>query len=285
MTIRRKALVALFFMGLIPLLVRIVHADPLAIGVVRLTLATSLTAFAFRNQLSFSRSFIKKPGLFLSLGALFAAHWFTYFLAIQSAGAALGFLALSTYGVHLTWLGAFFTSHRPGIIEWFCVFLAGAGAWCAAPSPTLEPEQALGFGIGLVSAILYALTPILHQRNQDIPLYDRNLGQFSIALLCFLPFSFFAEFPDSSKDWLILVVLGVCCTFIAHNLWIEVSSVLPPQVTGTIYYLALPMTLILEGLVLRKSPTQGELTGAALIIGGNLLAVSARGRQRRLAAA
>jgi drug/metabolite transporter (DMT)-like permease len=205
----------------------------------------------------------------LFIGLCFGVHWYTYFESIQRSSATLGILALSTYGIHVTWMGALFSTRRPQKLEWCAVLLAAGGAWIALPTPNADPKAFGGFLLGMVSGLFYAALPLLHKRVEHVGLPTRGAAQFFFAWLLFLPFAPTQSWTLPGKTWVLLTVLGVFCTFIAHNLWIKITTQVRPSTSGLLYYLALPVTMVLETLVLGRAPSLPQLLGATLIVGGN----------------
>jgi drug/metabolite transporter (DMT)-like permease len=56
---------------------------------------------------------------------------------------------------------------------------------------------------------------------------------------------------------------------VAHNLWIEVTTAVRPATSGVLYYLAIPVTMVLDTLVLKNPPLITQWAGAALVLLGN----------------
>lgn len=270
-------------MGAIPLLVLIVDASSFAIGVVRLTWALALTMLFLFSRIRWHafRNIEGDRAILLAIGVLFGLHWVTYFEAIQRSSATLGVLALSTYGIHVTWMGALFSDRRPSKRDWVSVLVAAGGAYICVPEPDVAPGAFVGFLLGLVSGLCYAALPLLHQRAVHINHPTRGAAQFLFAWLLFLPFAPFQDWGLAPRDWVILAVLGIFCTFVAHNLWISITTEVRPSTSGLLYYLALPVTMTLEALVLSKPPSQNQLVGAALIVGGNASVLLSQ-RQKQL---
>lgn len=261
----------LLLMGAIPLLVRVVDTSSVVIAVVRLTFGAGLTLAFFGRKLSLSafRKNRLEAGVLVFIGVLFGAHWLTYFEAIQRSSATLGVLALSTYGVHVTWMGALFSQRKPSRKDLASVVVAALGAWLCLPTPQEQPEAFVGFLFGLVSGLFYAALPLLHQRVAHLGHATRGSAQFAFAWLLLLPLAPSQDWTLSTRDIWILVVLGVLCTFVAHNLWIAITTKVKPSTSGLLYYLVLPVTMVLETAFVGHPPSLAQVAGAVLIVGGN----------------
>jgi drug/metabolite transporter (DMT)-like permease len=269
-----KVALTLFLMGTIPLLIRMAGAESFTIGIVRLFWGLGLTLLVFYRRVEFFRLFRpEKAGERLTLvliGLFFGAHWYTYFESIQRSSATLGILALNTYGIHVTWLGAIFLARKPSLIDWIAVLIAALGVWISLP--TQGDARALGgFALGILSGLFYAALPLLHKRIEHVNPSTRGTSQFFFAALLFLPFAPTQDWNLTPRTWLVLSALGIFCTFVAHNLWISITTKVEPRTSGLLYYLAVPITMSLEALLLGRPPTPNQLVGALFIIGGNVL--------------
>lgn len=270
-----KILLTIVLMGSIPMWIRMVTGSPAEIGTVRLTWGLLLTVVFFHRRIDFlavlrgSREAGVPFYLLPVIGLFFGAHWFLYFESIQLSSASLGILALSTYGVHVTWMGAVFSSRHTSGRDWVAVLCSALGAWVCAPAYDPQGQAFYGFMLGMLSAVFYAALPLLHQRARALSLPTRGTAQFFFAWLVFAPVASTQTWELDTRSWVALTVLGVLCTFVAHNLWIEVTTAVRPATSGVLYYLAIPVTMVLDTLVLKNPPSVSQWGGAALILAGN----------------
>lgn len=297
-----KIALSALLMGSIPVWIRLVDGSSVVIAVGRLSLGLGLTLAVMFPKIEIRKALLgapsvpsvpsaqdvagtlKKPPprwILPVIGILFGAHWFTYFESIQRSSATLGILALSTYGIHVMWMGAVFSDRRPTAHDWLAVLLAVIGAYICLPAPEVDQGAFIGFMFGLVSAVFYAALPLMHQRITHLSHSTRAAGQFFFAWLLFLPLIPMQDWSMDASSWWMLGVLGVLCTFVAHNLWISITTEVRPATTGMLYYLSLPITMLLESWLLHHPPTFSQATGAALILCGNLYAFFSRMRALR----
>jgi drug/metabolite transporter (DMT)-like permease len=281
-----KVVLTLLLMGSIPMWIRLVDSTSIVIAIVRLSLGLGLTLAVFHKQIDFRKLFLIESAFsardrmrLVALGVCFGAHWWTYFESIQRSSATLGILSLGTYGLHVTWMGAVFSDRRPGGREWIAVAVSALGAWVCLPTPGADAGAFVGFLLGMLSGLFYAALPLLHQRQTDLSLPTRAAAQFAFAWLLFLPFASTQDWRLRSEDWAVLAWLGIFCTFIAHNLWISITTVVRPATSGLLYYLAIPITMLLETFVLKRPPQMSQLVGAALILSGNAFGLIHRVRR------
>lgn len=277
-----EALVAVILFGCIPVLVRFVDANPWTIGIVRLLIATTGLAILLR-----ARRLLHAPArrdlLRLALiGAVFFAHWATYFFAVKISSASIGAIGLSTYGAHLLILGAIAGLGRLHASDVAALVVVLAGAIIIVPEPDLSNRTTAGLLLAIVSAMLYATLPILHQRWSHLASGTRALGQFSVALLLFLLFLPKANWDLGPLDWGGLAFLAIGSTLIAHTLWVRVTTRLSPAASSLLYYGNLPVALILSVLLLGERVSGRMLAGAALIVAGSAGGLASQWRRRGL---
>lgn len=268
-----EAAVALFFFGCIAVAVKFVSANAITIGIARLGITIALL-FPF---LLFTKRLGKLTPADLRILALmgicFALHWLAFFFSIKIGSASIATVGLSTYGVHLMMLRWFFDHSRITATDLLVLTLAVTGTVMVVPGFRVGSQQVAGLGLGILSGFCYALLPVLQQRNTHLPALTRALGQFVFALVVFLLFWPLSNWDLTTTDWLGLLFLGIFCTLVSHTLWVRLTTVLPTKTTGVIYYLFVPVSLILSTLVLDEEVDAWMVSGAALIIAANIVAV------------
>ena len=269
-------------MSLVPVFIKYTSANPLTIGFFRLFVATCLMLLIskFRYLKSSFKTSMIVP--LMIIGLLFAAHWITYFVSIKKSSASIGILGMSTYGIHLMLLGWLFGKSRPGGFDVLALIFAIAGTTLIIPELSLSNDITSGLLIGILSGLCFAALPLLHQRYVNIPEKIRILGQFIFALLLFLIFFPGTDWQLETVDWWVLTYLAIPGTFIAHGLWVRVTTHFPTVVSSVIFYLIIPMTMTVSYFWLEESMTREKLIGATLVVIGNLISilnrVSRRGR-------
>ena len=73
------------------------------------------------------------------------------------------------------------------------------------------------------------------------------------------------------QEWPILLFLGIGGTFVAHGIWIHLSTKWKTSTTGTVYYSIIPITMVLNTLVNDESHSLQKWSGAILILVANTL--------------
>lgn len=275
-----EAGVAIILLGLISVLVKAVSANAITIGVFRLAVAVALMLTFRRTRRGLAMLSRRQWLVLVLMGLFFGAHWLLFFLSIKMSTASIAVLALSSYGIHLLWLGRLLGESRPGAADFAAVLVAVFGNLLIIPEFSLENHITLGVLLGLLSGLFFAFLPILHQKHPDLPASVRVFGQFFFALVFFMLFFPLTEWHLAAADWIGLVILAVPCTLVAHTLWVRVTTKLSTLTSSLIYYLIIPVSMFASYFFLCEEMTPGKVVGAALIISANLLGLSSQRRRR-----
>lgn len=264
------SVLAVALMSLVPVLVKSSSANEVTIALARVWVA--VLAFSpfmwWRGGLA---TLSRKDWLqLLVIGAVFAGHWLTYFISIKLSTPALATLAITTFGVQYPLLAYFFNGERLNGFEMLAVVCCFGGCVIVTPQLSLANETTLGVLVGLLSALLYASLPLLHQRAGHISTLPRTWAQFFFAMLCFLPLWARSEWDLAPGDWYRLLALGVLCTVIAHGLWVKVTTELPALYVSMVYYLYLPSAMLTSAYFLGEEMTIRKLLGAVLVIASSV---------------
>jgi drug/metabolite transporter (DMT)-like permease len=278
-----KALWATLLFGSVPACIRVMDMDSYSLGIWRLSLAaagmTLILLWQGRSMATIVAEVRRDWKVLTAVGVCFGLHWLTYFQSIKLANASIGSLAFSTCGVQLPLLGWLFGFGRPRAAAMFGVVLAMAGSVLCLPEHSPGGNQALGMGVGILSATLYAALPMLHQRHARLDHELRTWAQFVFALPVFLLAAPAAEWSITMRDFWLILHLGLVVNLIGHYLWVQITTELPLPMTSALGYLQLPVSLAFNYLLIGEQMTPAILAGAACIVAGNVLALGA-GHQR-----
>lgn len=274
--------IAVLTMSAVPVLVKSTSANEYTVGIARLAIAIA----AFMPLVLLRGHLLRLTGKqwlqLLVIGLVFGLHWLSYFMSIKLATAAIAALTVLTYSVQYLILAYLFNGERVAPIEWLAIGLCFAGCVVVAPDFSIENDVSLGIAIGLLSALLYAALPLLHQRASAIGTLERTWGQFFFALLIFLPLWGRANWNLQPVDVQQLLVLGLLCTVISHGLWVKTTTELPAIYSSMIYYLYLPGALIGSALFLGEPITPVKVLGCAMVFGSSAALSLYRYRRSRV---
>lgn len=267
------ALLSIFLMSFVPVLIYGVSANEATIGLTRLAIAASGIAIIMAIRKQFHRVSRRDLMWLILLGLTFWVHWYLYFYSIKRAGASLAAIAVCTFGIHLLFVNRVFfkeSLHRRDVIA---VLVAFAGVYIAIPFEANSEEQIVGFLVGVGSGFLYACLPPINRQIAHLSTNYRALGQFGFGFLGFVTLWPISDWSLSQQDWYGLLTLGVMCTLAAHTLWNKVSTEMPGQFTAVVYYLYIPLAMVLSVVFLDDVITWQMVLGAGLIILANIMVV------------
>lgn len=272
------ALLSIVLMSLVPVLVKAVAANEITIGIVRLFIGA--TGIFLLAKLKKQKLLIRENlGWLFLLGFLFAGHWYTYFKSLKLATVSLGAIGVCTFGMHLLMLNRIFFKEAIRLPDVLAVCAAIVGVVLATPDSNLEPEHFIGFLIAIASGFLYACLPIVNRKATHLTTEQKAIGQFAFGLIFFGGFFPWGTWQLSSFDWGGLLLLGIVSTLIAHTLWIKVTTELPNSITATVYYLYVPLAMAQSVILFNEQLTWQKVTGAALVIGANIMVVLLHNRK------
>jgi drug/metabolite transporter (DMT)-like permease len=271
-----EAAITLVLMALVPVFIKLTSATPVTIGIFRLGLATALFVVFLNPRTIFLLSNRKVFIPLMFIGFLFAMHWITYFVSIKKATASIGILGMSTYGIHLIFLGWWIRKHKPGVLDFIAVLLAIIGTYFIVPEFSFSNNITIGILLGIISGFCFALLPVLHQHYAEIPERARILGQFLFGLITFAFFIPMTNWDLEAVDWWALLYLAIAGTFIAHSLWIRVTTRISTTISSLIFYLIIPLTMIISHFWLNEPMPIQKIAGALLIVSGNLISFLGR---------
>ncbi|AQA17181.1 hypothetical protein BST95_02065 [Halioglobus japonicus] len=261
--------IAVLTMSAVPVLVKSTDANAVTIGIVRLGIA--VLAFVplvlIRGEVF---RFTRRQWLQLTIiGCTFGLHWLTYFLSIKLATAAIATLTVLTYSVQYLILAYVFNRESVSPVEWLAIAICFSGCILVSPELSFQNQVTLGIAVGLLSALLYAAMPLLHQRAEGIGTLERTFGQFFFALIIFLPLLGQANWDLQPTDIHQLLALGLLCTVLSHGLWVKSSTELPAIYSSMIYFLYLPGAVIGSAVFLDEELTPRKLLGCAIVLGAS----------------
>jgi drug/metabolite transporter (DMT)-like permease len=260
----------------VPVFIKFTAANTYTIGLFRLSVAGLLMLILLNpvGKLRLPSRRLVFP--LMLIGVVFSLHWISYFLGIKMATASIGVLGVSTYGIHLMILGWIFRGNKPSVTDLAGLAVALIGTWVVIPEFSLSNETTLGLLLAIASGFGFALLPVLHQRFQHIPDKTRTFGQFLFAWCVFLLFLPATDWDLQQADWWSLLYLALIGTLVSHWLWIRVTTRISTIITSLIFYLAIPMTMLISYFWLEEPMPFSKIAGALLIVGGNVLSIGGR---------
>ncbi len=154
------------------------------------------------------------------LGVLFAAHWLSYFYAMQVSSVAIGVIALYTFPVITVFLEPFFHGERPHVIDIASSLAVLFGIYLIVPEFSLDNNTMIGVLAGVFSAFVMALRNIMQRRYFSD--YSASQALFYQVIVVVLVLFAFTDRPVESienQQWWLLALLGIIFSALPHTLF------------------------------------------------------------------
>jgi drug/metabolite transporter (DMT)-like permease len=212
--------------------------------------------------------------LLLGQGVLLALHWTAFFQAINVSNVAIGLLSFSSFPLFTAMLEPLLLHQRPSRIQIVAALLILPGIYLLVPSFTLQNQTTLGVMWGVLSGASFALLSVTNRwLGRTYSSLMISLYQDGIAAIVLIPVFFFTATGSfwTPHDLLILLILGVACTALAHTLFIASMRDITAQSASLLASLEPVWGIIFGILLLGAIPTASTLLGGAIILGATLL--------------
>lgn len=211
--------------------------------------------------------------LLASLGIVLAVHWVAFFHAIQVSSVSVAVISVSTFPIFTALFESLGGRHRPRVLDLALASLAVAGV--AVIMPTTDRADATVQGVlwGIAAAVLFAVLTIINARMVSAQSgstgYSSNtvaLYQYAGAALVLAPFFGRDLVPAIGEQWLLLLLLGVVFTGVAHTLFISSMRSIRTQTASLMVSLEPLYAIVLAWLILAERPGPRIMIGGALIL-------------------
>ncbi len=206
-------------------------------------------------------------------GALLALHWVAFFRAIQTASVAVGLLGFASFPLFVLLLEALLRQRRLRGRECATAALVSVGLLLVVPQWRWENRVVQGLAWGLLSGLTFALLALVNRA-----LATRHaagsiaLWQNACAAACLAPLVALTPAVVDARDLVLLLLLGVLCTALAHTLFIRSLRTLSAHTASIVTALEPVYGIVLSLLLLGETPSARTLAGAVLIIGAAIFA-------------
>ena len=217
-------------------------------------------------------------------GVVLALHWLSFFAAIQASTVAVGLLGFASFPLFTLLAERIFLARRLRRRDAVTALLVTAGLALLVPELSLENPIVQGVSWGLVSGLTFALLVVMNRRwTGTRTATDIAFWQNAVAALALVPFAWAAPAIGSigAREIMLLIVLGLACTALAHTLFISGLAVVTAHTASVIAALEPVYGIALALVFLGEVPAPRTLAGGALIVIAAVIAT----RRSHLAAA
>lgn len=217
-------------------------------------------------------------------GALLALHWTAFFQSINVSNVAIGLLSFSTFPLFTAVLEPLVLRRRASALQVVAALLVLPGVVLLVPAPSLANRTTEGVLWGVLAGATFALLSVTNRwLGRTYPSLVISLYQDGVAALVLLPTLLLVPLNGllTPRDLVILLVLGVLCTALAHTLFIEGMRGVTAQLASLIAALEPVWGIFFALVLLQEVPTGRTLLGGAVILAATLLPAMAQLAQRK----
>jgi drug/metabolite transporter (DMT)-like permease len=209
-------------------------------------------------------------------GVVLALHWVSFFAAIQVSSVGIGLLGFASFPLFTLGIERAFMKRPLHRREAATAALVTVGLVLLVPELSLANPVVQGLLWGLVSGLTFALLAVMNRRwAATRPATDIAFWQNAFAAMVLLPFALASPAAlgtIGAREILLLVVLGIVCTALAHSLFIAALSSVTAHTASVVAALEPVYGIVLAFALLGELPTPRTLVAGALIVAAAMLA-------------
>lgn len=234
-----------------------------------------LLAFLRRQDIRIDRRDLLR---IVGIGGIAAMHWVTFYGSIKYSNVSVGLLCFSAIGFFTAIIEPLILGHRLDVVELLLGLLVIVGIFFIFQ---VDPHFKTGIVLGLISAVLASLFPVLNKRilrrvpAETVTLYELSGG--CLVLTVFMPVYLWL-FPVPSllpglADLGWLLVLSWACTVLAFNLGLLALQKISAFTVSLTYNLEPVYGILLAFVVFREDRyfNRGFYVGLAIILASIVL--------------
>ncbi len=219
---------------------------------------------------------LARPGVRMVVnGAILAVHWTAFFAAIEVAGVATGLLGFASFPLFAVLLERWLLGRALSRYSVAAVALVTVGLLLVAGAPRAGPGQSTGLAWGVASGATFAWLAVRNRAHvRERSPTALALWQNAFAALWLVPVlaaSGAWQVPTPAQ-WMLIAVLGVACTALAHTLFIASMRALTAHAASVAAALEPVYGIALAALLAHERPAPVTLAGGVLIIAAAIVA-------------
>jgi len=265
--IRIHSAVVLF--GLAGLFGKLILLPPVIIVLGRVFFAAVvlLVVLIAGRRYSFSLEKGRDYVVLLFTGIILAFHWFAFFYSIQISTVATGLLTFSTFPVFVVFFEPWFFREKVRVKDIIIALVAFSGVALVIPEYSFENKITEGAMWGVLSGMTFAIMSVLNRKY--VKKYSGLVIAFYqdfVAAIVLLPFLFFIDPLITGKDLVLLILLGVVFTAVAHTLFISSMKSIKAKTASIIVCLEPVYGILAAIFIVSEIPDLKVILGGIAII-------------------
>ena len=234
----------------------------------------ALALVAHARGVSLRPKRLRDSVLLVAQGGVLALHWTAFFQSINVSNVAIGLLSFSSFPLFTAAIEPLALRQRPSRMQIVAAGIVLLGVYLLVPSLSLQSSDTVGVLWGLLAGATFAVLSVMNRLlGRAYPSITISLYQDGTAALALLPVLLVAH-PAMLFTWrtqLLLAVLGLGCTALAHTLFIEGLRSVTAQLASLIASLEPVWGILFALILLHEMPAGRTLLGGAIILLATLL--------------
>jgi drug/metabolite transporter (DMT)-like permease len=199
----------------------------------------------------------------VGIGGIAALHWVAFYGSIKYSNVSVGLLCFSAIGFFTALLEPLLMRHRLDVVELLLGLLVIAGIFLIFQ---VDPHYKIGILVGLVSALLGSLFPVLNKRvlervpAETVTLYELS-GGFLVLTVLMPGYLYLFPVPSLLPGWQDLgwlLILSWACTVLAFNLSMSALQKISAFTVNLSYNLEPIYGILLAFLLFREDKYLGR---------------------------
>ena len=202
------------------------------------------------------------------LGAILAFHWFSFFYAIQLSSVAIGLLSFASFPIFVTLLEPYFFKEKMRGSSLITMLITSIGIFLIVPAFDMQEKMTQGVMWGVLSGFSFAALALLNRKyTKKYNATKVSFYQNTFAFVFMMPLLSADIITNMSiNEWIVLALLGVIFTAIAHTLYIDSLKTVKAQQASVIISLEPVYGIVFAAILLSEIPSSNTFFGGLLIL-------------------
>ena len=222
----------------------------------------------FTKKISFDK-ILKNLHILIPAGIALGFNWMLLFEAYKYTTIATATICYYFAPVLIMFVSPILLKERLNIVKVICILVSMLGIIMV--SGIGKGGSFTGVIYGLSAAVVYASIVILNKKLKDISGMESGFVQLFVSAVVMGIYIFFTDsfsFPAlSTKELIVLLVVGIVHTGILYLLYFSCVQALPSQVSAVFSYIDPVSAIIFSAIFLRENMKSLQLVGGLLVLG------------------
>ncbi len=260
--------IAVFLFGLTGLFGKFIELSPFIIALGRVFVAAIFILIwlvVSKEPLRLKTSSDYKK--LIAMGVILAIHWTTFFAAIQLSNVAIGILTFSTFPVFVSLFRPLIYRDKISKKEVVFGLITIIGILFIVPLKDVFSDTMAGSIIGVFSGAVYSIFTIFNEElvktysGKKVAFYEQVA-----ATVFLLPSLFIIQPVITTKDTLLIILLGTLFTGVAHTMFINGLKQVTAYMASIITMLEPLYSIVLAYFLLGEELNINTLVGGIIIL-------------------